>query len=146
MGSDSCPSCGTFHTAAADTETGRTRRDPDPTAVQRAFGPRQATAAAAGGPGNVPLLSADTPLDHSEPRANAYGMTAPETSGNIVSALIREAGRVGRLCGRYDAIGEAGAIAAAMMVDAMTTAEITAADGDLVEMIKALEQLRGFTA
>lgn len=64
---------------------------------------------------------------------------------NLVDALPKEQARVRELLPLYDAI-PTGVFAAAMMRNALAHAERSAASGDAIEMLRAYEVLKGFSA
>ena len=64
----------------------------------------------------------------------------------LADALPKEQARVRSLLPMYREIGNAGVFALAMMEQSLRTADRAAASGDVVAMIRALEDLRGFDA
>lgn len=64
---------------------------------------------------------------------------------SLVEALPKEQQRVRELLPIYDAI-PTGIFAATMMRQSLTRAEKAAASGDVVEMIRAYEELKGYEA
>jgi hypothetical protein len=62
----------------------------------------------------------------------------------LANALPKEQERVRELIPIYESVGVAGAFAVAMMKSSLRAAEIAAASGDVVAMVRALEDLRGY--
>lgn len=62
----------------------------------------------------------------------------------LAEELPREQERVRRLIGIYRSIGPAGLFAIHLMQTSLKQAEIASANGDVVAMIRALEDLRGY--
>lgn len=67
----------------------------------------------------------------------------PET---LAEALPKEQARVRALIPAYEQIGPPGAFALACMRRALETADIATAQGDLTRMIRAYNDLKGYTA
>lgn len=63
----------------------------------------------------------------------------------LADALPREQERVRELLVQYVEIGPAGAFAAAMMRQSLARADQAVMSGDVVAMLRSLEDLRGFT-
>lgn len=68
-----------------------------------------------------------------------------ETVMSLGEALPAEQARVRELLEQYVEIGPPGAFAAAMMRQSLANAEKAAISGDVVAMIRAYEDLKGFT-
>jgi molybdopterin converting factor small subunit len=67
-------------------------------------------------------------------------------SESLADALLSEQKRVRELIPIYQPIGPAGGFAIAMMNRALEDAERAVMDGDVVQMIASLEDLRGYKA
>lgn len=66
--------------------------------------------------------------------------------GTLADALPKEQERVRELIPIYESIGAPGAFALAMMKNSLREADNAAASGDVVAMMRALEDLRGYDA
>ena len=62
---------------------------------------------------------------------------------SLAEELPKQQQRVREMLPIYDAI-PTGVFAATLMRDALTRAEIAAASGDVIQMIRAYEELKGF--
>jgi len=63
---------------------------------------------------------------------------------SLADSLPKQQQRVRALMDEYRSIGPAGTFALAMMEQALRRAETASAAGDIAEMIRAHEELRGF--
>ena len=68
------------------------------------------------------------------------------TTDTLAEALPREQARVRALIPIYREIGPPGAFALMMMERSLQAADQAAASGDVVAMLRALEDLRGYSA
>ena len=64
----------------------------------------------------------------------------------LADALPKEQERVRELIPIYESTGSAGAFALAMIKNSLREAEIAAASGDVVAMMRAFEDLRSYDA
>lgn len=65
---------------------------------------------------------------------------------SLADELPREQERVRELIPIYESTGAAGTFALTMMKISLRNAEIAASSGDVVAMVRALEDLRGYDA
>ena len=70
--------------------------------------------------------------------------TPPVPAATLGYALPREMSRVRELIPMYESIGPAGGFAVLMMKRALDVAQKALAEGDVVAMIRAHEDLKGF--
>lgn len=67
-------------------------------------------------------------------------------SESLADALPKEQARVRKILGYYREIGPAGAFGAFMIEQSLRQADIAAASGDVVAMVWAYEDLKGYEA